>query len=157
MTYALGESKARDIIVNSTSLLTAATVVSVANNTPAGYQHLLDTGAARSYVFLRPGPYRYESVTLSEYRYTWTTVVELWTREVDPGETEQVAIGIRQSMLDAFNKYEELNNMTGVYGSMITAGDAPQYMKSTKSKRMYVVLGNTLEWQEDVTPAIADV
>lgn len=122
MSYAAGEAAIRDVIIAGSTLFASNTVVSLANNTPDGGQHRLDTGAADIYVFLEENGFSSEGLSLRETIYTWGTSIEIWTRYRAPGESEARRDAARQSVIDAFAACEDLNS-NAISGARITTGD----------------------------------
>jgi hypothetical protein len=153
MSYASGEAEIRNIIVAGSALFTANTVISLANNTPQGGQHVLDSGRTDIYVYLEENGFTAEHITIKRVVYTWNTSVELWTRYKAPGESEARRDAARQSVLDTFAGCDTLND-AAISGVKIASGD--KYVTLRAEGRQsgapsWFMQRLNLEWQEVVT------
>lgn len=154
MSYAVGELAARTIITTyAPTYFDTANTVSVANNTPAGYQHLLDRGSAQQYCFLRRGPFTTSRPAFGVVDTTWQTIIELWVRYVEPSTSEQRLATVLQDVLDALYRHKCLNNTASVRYSDVLGGDEELQMINRKQTRLYVMQNIRLEWLEEQAPS----
>lgn len=152
MSYAGGEAEIRNIIVAGSALFTAQTVVSLANNTPQGGQHVLDSGRADIYVYLEENGFTSERMALKHTMYNWNTSVEIWTRYKAPGESEARRDAARQSVMDALAGCSTLNDVA-ISGIKIISGD--KYITLRAEGRQsgaptWFMQRLNLTWQEEI-------
>lgn len=80
---------------------------------------VLTSGAAADYVVLRPGETQEAfdyAIGLGRARVlrSWRTVVEVWTRYIDDGDTAVRLQVLTQAVIDHLERYPTLNGLAGV-------------------------------------------
>ena len=84
-----------------------------ADNTSRGDWGILNHGAAARYVILKPGDHTREMVSFSTRLETWQTVIEVWQRYKDDGQSLTDLETAVNTILDSVDQYPRLGDTGG--------------------------------------------
>jgi hypothetical protein len=112
---------------------------------------VLNSGASDHYAIVRPGPFTNEPEALGETMSTsWRTVIELWQRWLDDGETTIALQNLMQGVLEHFDGYPRLGDTTGsVVMGYISGGGEMQERWLTQAGPSWAVWEVYVDWQEE--------
>ena len=140
MTYAAGEA----LILTQIQALSSFNT----SNSSRGIYSMLNTGAAKSYVILRPGPIVSNEETGGGGRYTtvWVTFCDLSVKLKDYGETLIEVENRREEIINRFRQYTHANNDSAI--EKVAVVSAPDIIEVTASSFKYLQQQLRIEWTE---------
>ena len=143
MTYAAGEA----LVL---ALLRGMSEFDTANSSRQKWK-VLNSGASDHYAIVRPGPFSNEPSGLGETASTdWRTVIEVWQRWLDDGETTIALQELVQAVIERFDDYPTLNDTTGsVVMGYVSGGGEMQERWLTQNGPSWAVWEVYVDWKEE--------
>ena len=112
---------------------------------------VLNSGASDHYAIVRPGPFSNEPAALGQTASTsWRTVIEVWQRWLDDGETTIALQELTQAVIEHFDGYPTLADTTGsVVMGYVSGGGEMQERWQTQNGPSWAVWEVYVDWQEE--------
>lgn len=83
------------------------------SNTSRGNWGVLNAGKAPRYVILKPGEHQREMIAFNTRQETWQTVIEVWQRYKDDGDSLTDLETAVNAIVDAIDQYPRLGDTGG--------------------------------------------
>lgn len=108
------------------------------SNTSRGKWGILNSGASERYVIIKPGPRDRQMIALNTRLETSQTVIEVWQKYRDDGDTLTTLQTAVDTLLDTLDQYPRLGGLgatirkgeiISVREAMQVPADAPQWLK----------------------------
>lgn len=146
MSYAAGEA----LILTRVQAVSGFTTA----NTSRGKWGVLNQGRSRQYAILKPGPFTRQPGKLSST--TWSTVIQVWYRYKDDGESLTGLEAVVDSLITAFDRYPHLGNEAVVTDSNLRRGSEVQEMWTRGGGPAWLKQDLYLEWTEQSITSFAE-
>jgi hypothetical protein len=149
MSYSAGEA----LILTKIQALTNYS----ANNTSRGNFVIVNSGKAKHYCILVPGPFSREQYGMGgNYRTTWITTAQIWIKLKGYQETLIALEDRRQEIIDQFDAFRKAGDATGNIQDVFVRAGAEIIEVQVPKGAVFLRQDLTIEWMEESSATLQE-